>query len=82
MEKIISKIVKILNKKKPIKFKLSTDKNYDFVKNGHIDSLSMIAFVIDLENEFKIKLSYSNINSKNFGNIMGLSKLINSKIKK
>tara|TARA_B110000259_G_scaffold162882_1_gene187919 strand:- start:923 stop:1171 length:249 start_codon:yes stop_codon:yes gene_type:complete len=82
MDKTISKIVKILNKKKPIKFNISTDKNYDFVKNGHIDSLSMIAFVIDLENEFKIKLSYSNINSKNFGNIMGLSKLINSKIKK
>ena len=82
MEKTISKIVKILNKKKPIRFKLSTDKNYDFIKNGHIDSLSMIAFVIDLEDEFKIKLSNSNINSKNFGNIIGLAKLIKSKTKK
>ena len=81
MEKIISKIIKILNKKKPIKFKLSIDKNYNFINNGHIDSLSMITFVLDLESEFKIKLSNSNINSKNFGNVIGLAKLIKSKTK-
>jgi len=81
MLNIIKKIVKILNRKKPIKYNFSKNENYDFIENGHIDSLALIKFIFDIEQEFKIKLSNSNISSKNFSNILGLAKIIKSKLK-
>ncbi|MBT89833.1 MAG: hypothetical protein CMN79_05015 [Spirochaetales bacterium] len=83
MEKIIKKIIKILNKKKLIILKENQlIEKYNFINNGHIDSLGLIKFVFEIEKEFKINLSDKNIESKNFGNVLGLAKIINSKIKK
>ena len=83
MEKIIKKIIKILNKKKLIILKENQlIEKYNFINNGHIDSLGLIKFVFEIEKEFKINLSDKNIESKNFGNVLGLAKIINAKIKK
>ena len=60
--KIASRIKKIRNKK--INFSIL------------FDSLEMLEFIENLENEFKIKLDYNYVNKKNFSSIDNLSKII------
>ena len=52
------------------------------MKKGHIDSLSIIKFILEIENKFKIKFSQSEINSKKFQVIKTLVSLIIFKLKK
>ena len=83
MNNIIKKIAKILNKKKPILLKKNQSiEKYNFIQNGHVDSIGLIKFIFEIEKEFNIHLSEKNVSSKQFGNILGLAKIISLKIKK
>ena len=80
---IVQKIVKILNKRKPIHVDHNQKiENYNFIENGHVDSIGLIKFIFEIEEKFKITLSEKDTLSKNFGKILGLSKIIKSKIDK
>ena len=82
MNLITKKIVKILSKRKPLKIKNELLNQYNYLENGHIDSLNFIKFVFEIENTFNISFHKREINSSKFKVISGLVNIINSKIKK
>ena len=80
-DKILKFIIQLLEKKKTIE-KKENILSYNFMKKGHIDSLSIIKLILEIENKFKIKFSQSEINSKKFQVIKTLVSLIIFKLKK
>ncbi len=64
-----TQIIKIASRIKKIK-----NKKVDF--SMLFDSLEMLEFIENLENEFKIKLDYNYVNKKNFSSINNLLKII------
>lgn len=78
---IQKKILKILEKNKKIKLKTFKEKlNYLYLDNGHIDSLHIMKFILNLENDFKIRFSSIDTHSKKFRSTLGISKIIYNKI--
>ena len=79
-DKILSNILKILEKRGSI----NSNKNilsYNFIDNGHVDSLGSIKFLLELEKKFKLKFTNKEINSNAFKNVGGLLKIIKKKLK-
>lgn len=56
--------------------------NYNFIDNGHIDSLGVMKFMISLEAEFDIKFSDTELLSDDFRSIGLLTMLIYNKLSK
>tara|TARA_B100001063_G_C16267964_1_gene313107 strand:- start:221 stop:472 length:252 start_codon:yes stop_codon:yes gene_type:complete len=83
MEKknIEKKVIQILNKRKKIK-KNTNYKKYYYLDNGHIDSIEIMNFVLELEKVFKIKLNNKDIISREFRSINGLISVIHKKLNK
>lgn len=54
---------------------------FDYVENGYVDSLGIIQFMINLENEFNIEFSDDEISDPKFRVIGDLARLIERKIK-
>ena len=80
-DKILKKIIILLEKRGPINLKKDEKvEDYNFLKKGHIDSINLIKFILELEEAFKINLSEKDTTSKNFGIISGLKKIIKSKL--
>lgn len=79
--KIQKKIINILEKKKKIKVKSFKEKlNYLYLDNGHIDSLNVMRFILDLENNFNIRFSATDTHSKKFRSAFGISKIVYDKL--
>lgn len=53
---------------------------YRYLDAGHIDSLSIINFIVDLEEEFGVSLAPEDTQSDEFRTIGGLATLIESKL--
>ena len=51
----------------------------NFLERGWIDSLSFISFITDLENHFKINISYDEFQSPDFSTIDGLAEVVEKK---
>lgn len=68
---IIAKILKIKNK----------DLNINYLEEEIIDSFEMIKFINKLETKFKIKFNQKDFENRKFANIIGLSKIIEKKLK-
>ena len=79
--KIEKKIINILNKRKKIK-KNTNLKTYYYLDNGHIDSIEIMNFVVELEKVFEIKLFNKDIISRKFRSIQGLISVIHEKSNK
>ena len=74
-------IIKIIEKKKKIQQKSFNDKlNFRFLDKGHIDSINIINFILDIEKSFKIKLTALDTQSNNFRTPLGISKILNKKL--
>ena len=54
---------------------------FNFVDSGHIDSLSIIKFVLGLEEKFDIELSEEDMLDPRFRTIGGLTAIIESKLR-
>ena len=54
---------------------------FDFVKSGHIDSMALFKFVVDIEAEFDIEISDEEMISSEFRTIGGLISIILDKAK-
>jgi len=54
---------------------------FDFVKSGHIDSMALFKFVVDIEAEFDIEISDEEMISSEFRTIGGLVSIISDKAK-
>jgi acyl carrier protein len=53
----------------------------NYLESGYIDSLSMIKFVIELEDKFSIKFTDEELSSPDFQIVGGLIHLVKSKVK-
>jgi len=52
---------------------------FDYLESGHLDSIGIIRFVIDLERQFDIALGEADIESTEFRTVGGLISLIERK---
>jgi len=78
-EQVKQFILKQLEKKAP----LPPDKElpaYRYLDRGHVDSIGLVKFIFELEDEFGIELSPEDTQSDEFRTIGGLITLVNRKI--
>ncbi len=52
---------------------------YNYMENGYIDSVALVSFVVELEDEFGISFSDEELTSHDFKTIGGLVKMITAK---
>ena len=65
------------------KAKLPADcdpERYDYIKAGHIDSIGIIKFVVEIESEFDIIITEEELSSAQFRTLGGLTALVLSKL--
>lgn len=53
---------------------------FNFIDSGHIDSLSIMKFLVLLEGEFNLQFSDDELLSEEFKTVSGLSNLISNKL--
>jgi acyl carrier protein len=53
---------------------------YDYIDAGHVDSVGIIKFVVDIETRFDIELDDADIESKAFRTLDGLKGIITRKL--
>jgi acyl carrier protein len=53
---------------------------YDYIDAGHVDSMGIIKFVVDIETHFNIELDDSDIESEAFRTLDGLTEIIAEKM--
>ena len=76
-EQIAQEIISILERNGPIPGNSSDEKRaYRYLDAGHIDSLSIISFIVEIEEKFGITLSPEDTQSDEFRYIGGLAQLI------
>ena len=64
------------------KSKLPVDQpldTFDYIQSGHVDSIAIIRFVVDLEREFDIEIVEADLISPEFRTVGGLIALIGRK---
>ncbi len=76
---IQSVVLTLLNKRHSLDG-ISNIENLNFFEQGIIDSISLIKFVIELEDEFDIDIDSADIALKDFKTVNGLAVIISSKI--
>jgi len=77
-EKIKQFIVKYLSKKGKLPKDINIDE-FNYIDTGYVDSMGLLKFVVELEQEFDIQISDDDIMSPGFKIIGGLISLINKK---
>ena len=75
-ENIEKKIIEILEKRGPIIKKNKKIIDYNFIENGHIDSVGFVKFILEIETKFKISIPNRLFYSKTISSIKGLTELI------
>ena len=79
-DEILKKIISILKKNKRIPFKEKKKiLEFRYLDVGHIDSIQIMNFIVNLERTFKIKISAKDTESNDFRSIKGLIKIIKKK---
>ena len=79
---ITQEIITILERHGEISTPTEHEKNkYRYLDEGHIDSISIINFIIEIEEKFQILLLPEDTQSDEFRYIEGLSTLIENKIR-
>ncbi len=71
-------IIKLLEAKGTLPKNQDLD-DYRYLDNGHIDSLSLIKFINNIELEYDIELNDDEIMSENFRTVSGLTSLLENK---
>jgi acyl carrier protein len=80
-DNIQKKIINLLERNDPIPGDMISDKmSYRYLDAGHIDSLSIINFIIELEEIFNITLTPEDTQSDDFRFISGLATMIDNKM--
>lgn len=78
MEKIREFIIEYIESE--YKLPEGYDDSFDFVKNGYVNSMRMVMFVILLEEEFNITFDDEELEKPEFKTIGGLTQMIQDKI--
>jgi acyl carrier protein len=80
-DNITKEIINMLERNDPVPGDTTSDKlSYRYLDAGHIDSLSIINFIMELEEIFNITLSPEDTQSDGFRFISGLAAMIDNKI--
>ena len=79
-QKVKEFIVSLLERKQPIPLNIEID-GYQYLDLGHIDSLGVIKFVIQIEEKFDVEISDSDMILDGFRTVGGLVQIINNKVK-
>lgn len=79
MDNITDYIVRLLKKKGPLPADVDIGQ-FRFIDSGHIDSLSLLNFVMDLEEHFQIELTDQDLESVDFRTVAGLAAIIQRKL--
>lgn len=72
-------ILKTLEKKLPISKQQAMD-SYNYMESGHVDSIGVMKFVIEIEQAFNIEITAEDMVSSEFKTIGGLVNLIEQKV--
>jgi acyl carrier protein len=56
-----------------------TDCDEDFIKSGYLDSLSIVRFVLMIEEAFAITIDVEDIDTPDFRSVNGIVRIIESK---
>lgn len=79
--KIIQQLTILITKIRPIhKNKKKKINEFNYINNGHLDSMEMIRFNFNIEKKFKIKIKPQETTSKKFQTLDGLASIILKKI--
>ena len=73
-------IVKAIQKKSRLPLDCDVDA-FNYIDTGYIDSMEIIKFILELENEFNIDISSKEVESKEFRTIGGLIGIVAAKVK-
>lgn len=80
-DRIRNFIVKTIEKKSRLPANQDIDQ-FNYIDSGHIDSIGVIKFILDLENEFGIDIAAEDMESEEFRTIGGLASLIERRLRK
>lgn len=80
-EEIKQFIIKYISKKGNLPKDINIDE-FNYIDTGYIDSMGLLKFVVELEQEFDIQISDDDILLPEFKTISGLVGIINDKKRK
>ena len=76
-------IFKTLKKANPIsKNELKNIDNFNFIESGHLDSIQILKFNLQIEKKFKIILNPKETTSKKYMTVKGIVSIIEKKLNK
>tara|TARA_R110001592_G_scaffold212546_1_gene464947 strand:- start:3833 stop:4084 length:252 start_codon:yes stop_codon:yes gene_type:complete len=76
---VLEYIAFLLEKKQAIPSAVERE-DYRYIESGHIDSLGLMKFIIQIEDEFKIEISDDDMLSDSFQSLGGLVEIIMAKL--
>jgi len=78
---ICGAIIDLLEKRGPIILESGLEKkDYCYIDAGHVDSISLIQFILEVEEIFGISFTSHDTNSVQFRNVLGLTQIVENKV--
>ena len=78
---ICGTIIDLLEKRGPIILESGLEKkDYCYLDEGHVDSIGLIQFILEVEEIFDISFTSHDTNSVQFRNVLGLSQIVENKV--
>ena len=72
-------VLKLIEKKAKLPKNGEID-TFNYIDSGHVDSMGLIKFVLDIESHFDIEISESDMESSEFRTVGGLVSIIHKNI--
>lgn len=79
MDQIVTYIETLLNQKKPISKKINISE-LRYLESGHVDSLGLMKFIMELEDKFGVEISEDDMQLEAFLTVGGLANIIRKKL--
>ena len=76
-DSVTNKIINLLEKRGPVQ--LGADMDFCYIDAGHVDSVSFIHFILELEEVFNVTFDPEETCSEEFRTLKGLATLIERK---
>jgi len=77
-DSVVSEIIGLLEKRGSVQ--LDENQDYLYMDAGHVDSVSVIQFILELEEAFTITLDPEETSSEEFKSLKGLANMIERKL--
>lgn len=74
-ERLVGEVYKALESRGPLPSKIDLV-HYDYIAAGHLNSLSLLQFIAELEEHFNIEFSDSDLASSEFRTVGGVAAII------